>query len=99
MLLKEFERWLIECTTTKKGILLSQSTAKKYSRAIYTISNEMMENNIINRSLTNILDSFELEKDIRKIRNNDIFIKKNEKGNKMYSNALDYYIAFIKDKH
>jgi len=95
-MIKEFEKWLMTCTDTKKGHRLSDSTAYKYSRAIKTISKDMLECGVINVDLLNIKDRLELSKVILKIKDTDDFVTKNERGNKMYSNALDYYLEFVK---
>lgn len=83
-----FVEWLCQNTA------LSDSSIIKYSSAIGTISREMYERSIIPKPLQN-MNAFELDIAISKIVNNDDFIKKNTRGNHMYSNALKQYRYFI----
>lgn len=95
-MLGEFEKWLLTYSNTKRKSGLSKSSAYKYSRAIKTISEDMLDCGVINDSFLNIKDVVELSRYINKIKNSDDFILKNDRGNKMYSNALDYYLEFIR---
>lgn len=88
--LNRFSYWM--CENSK----LSDSSIYKYTRAINTISNEMIERNIINKSLLN-MSLVEIDIAILNILNDQHFIKKNDKGNNMYSNALKQFRYFTMD--
>lgn len=87
---QSFSQWMAENTH------LSDSSIYKYQRAIHTISNEMLEAGVIYQSLLN-MTRFELDIAINVIFQNPQFIAKNEKGRRMYSNALKQYRYFIAD--
>jgi len=72
---------------------LSDSSIYKYTRAINTISNEMLEKNVINKSLLE-MNLVELDISLANILCNDYFLQKNSIGNNMYSNALKQFRYF-----
>lgn len=76
---------------------LSESSVYKYTRAVNTISNEMLEQRIINKRLLN-MNIVELDIAINNIFNNMFFIEKNTRGDKMYSNALKQYRFFMQER-
>lgn len=75
---------------------LSENSIYKYTRAVNTISNEMMDEHIINKSLLS-MNRIELDLSIIDILQNERFIKKNSVGNNMYSNALKQFRYFTLD--
>lgn len=79
--LDNFSNWMI----IHKN--LSSSSVKKYTRAVNTISNDMLGLGVINESLLN-MGLTELDLSIVLILNNPQFIKKNTIGDRMYSNGL-----------
>ncbi|WP_312070460.1 HNH endonuclease [Anaerotignum propionicum] len=89
-MLEQFAKWM--CQNTQ----LSQSSVYKYKRAVNTISNDMMEVDIIHKSLFD-MSRFELDIAINVIFQNSQFIAKNEKGKRMYSNSLKQYRYFVAD--
>ena len=86
-MLEKFSAWMSKNTT------LSDNSIYKYKRAVNTISNDMKECGVIHKSLFD-MNQFELDIAINMIFQNHQFIKKNEKGNKMYSNSLKQYRCF-----
>lgn len=84
MTINELSLWIKENTT------LSDSSVYKYSRAVNTISNEMLAKKVIPVSLFN-LSSIELDFYLPIILNDESFKTKNATGNNMYSNALKQY--------
>ncbi len=77
---------------------LSESSAKKYSSAVFgSISIWARDADLIKTSLIEISDSQEFEKLAEKIIRLPIFVERNEKGNNMYSSALNKYHQFLKD--
>lgn len=89
-----FLKYLYENPSFKSGKRISAS-AKKYADAINSISNDMEEAGLINLNLHDIHDVQELDNTIKLILENDFFLKKNHRGNKMYSNALEHYQYFM----
>lgn len=85
--LEEFSIWMNINST------LSDSSVYKYTRAVNTISNEMQKQKIIHKSLMD-MNMFELDIAIANILNNEYFIKKNLRGNHMYSNAIKQFRFF-----
>lgn len=75
---------------------LSESSIYKYTRAVNTISNEMMDEQVIHKSLL-YMNRIELDLAIINILQNERFIKKNSVGNNMYSNALKQFRFFVLD--
>ncbi|WP_435165118.1 hypothetical protein [Paenibacillus glycanilyticus] len=92
---KEFEFWLLNKNNETTGIGLSKSSAYKYSRAINSISKDMIKWGIIKENLYNITSLYDLMENIDLIKGNEYFIRKNIKGHNMYSVALDHYLDFI----
>lgn len=72
---------------------LAESSVYKYTRAINTISIEMLDKKVINKSLLQ-MNLCEVDISILNILNNEFFIKKNSTGNNMYSNALKQFRYF-----
>lgn len=89
-MLEQFAKWMGQNTQ------LSTSSVYKYKRAVNTISDDMMEVNIIHKSLFD-MNRFELDIAINSIFLNPQFIAKNEKGNRMYSNSIKQYRYFLSD--
>lgn len=81
-----FRKWLIS--------RVSETSADKYSLAIKTISSDMLNANITEKSLYEYSNLLELEFVIDRILNNDNFIKKNFTGHNMYSSALNHFIEY-----
>lgn len=95
---KDFKKWLMTEKRKKNGALLGNSSAYKYTRAINSISEDMMKAEIIDKHLYNIYSSKELQELISRIKENNAFNKKNETGHNMYSVALDHYFDFISNR-
>ena len=85
--LADFSDWMSENTT------LGESSIYKYTRAIVTISREMMEKGVILQDLF-AMSTIQLDVFVPLILQDLDFVKKNEKGNNMYSNALKQYRMF-----
>ena len=77
-ILENFFEWMNENTA------LADSSIYKYTRAVNTISNEMLEQGIIYKSLLE-MSSVELDIAMLNILNNETFVRKNTVGNNMYS--------------
>lgn len=86
-----FKTWL-------KQIGKSESTAQKYSGAVSNSISKWANNAGLTQNKLTKIDSLkeftQLSSEIQKL---SIFIKRNTKGNKMYSNALNHYAAYLKD--
>ncbi|MDD6488498.1 MAG: HNH endonuclease [Clostridia bacterium] len=82
-----FPLWMKQTTT------LSDNSIYKYTRAIKSISKDMISIGIISKSLTE-MNRAELDLAIPIILNNSEFIAKNSRGNKMYSNALKQFRSY-----
>jgi len=86
-----FKRWI-------KSSGLSESTAKKYSSAIFgSISQWAKEADLVDSSLLEISDPNGFENVAGKITELPIFQERNEKGNNMYGSALNKYLDYLKD--
>lgn len=87
---EEFVFWLSQ----NSG--LSISSIKKYSGAINTISKELKKYSILEENLYDIEDP----NVIASMKENYLTIpeynRKDERGNRMYSNALQYYLIYRK---
>lgn len=89
-ILEKFSNWMLEHRN------LSSSSVEKYTRAVNTVSKDMLEIGVINDSLLN-MSLTELDLAIALILANPEFISKNEKGKRMYSNGLKQYRYFVLD--
>lgn len=87
-----FKEWLASHTT------LSANSVYKYSRAIVSISNDMISEKVLSASLYTITSSGDLTPLIKGIYSNASFMQKDKRGNKMYSNALNHYYDFLKER-
>lgn len=76
---------------------LSESSVYKYKRAVNTVSNDMIEQKVVNKSLFD-MNLVELDIAIYNILDNPIFIEKNSRGRRMYSNALKQYRYYMMEK-
>ncbi|SDO58254.1 5-methylcytosine-specific restriction enzyme B [Paenibacillus sp. yr247] len=97
-LTKEFDVWLVSSRNKRYGNTLSASSAYKYSRAINTISEDMIKIGLLERSLYTINSLHDLERGIERIKENEFFISKNSTGHNMYSVALEHYLNFLRDR-
>ena len=79
-----FAAWL------SKSTKLAGSSVDKYARAVRTISQEMLDQQIIFKPILE-MDSFELDIAMALIAGNAYFVDKNKRGNHMYSNALKQF--------
>ena len=86
-IIKEFAAWM------KENSFLSDSSVYKYSRAINTISNDMIAKGVITESLL-IMSALQLDRAILLILKDEDFIIKNTTGNNMYSNSLKQFRLF-----
>ena len=50
------------------------------------------------KSILDFDEPIEFESIINKLRNQSLFVKYNEQGNKQYSNTLEYYLRFLSIK-
>ena len=80
----DFKSWL------KRMSRLSENSIYKYSHAVVTVSEMMLSEGIIKKSLTD-MDLYELDFAIKDIFNTPSFILKNETGNRMYGISLKWY--------
>lgn len=86
-----FNRWI-------NLIGLSESSAKKYSSAVFgSISEWARDADLIESSLIEISNPQEFEKLAENIKRLPIFIERDKKGNNMYSSALNKYSQYLKD--
>lgn len=85
---KTFAQWMRSNTT------LSESSIYKYSRAINTISDEMIKLKVVSKIIFE-MNLLELDIAILNILNNSSFIQKNNTGNYMYSNSLKQFRYFV----
>ena len=86
--LSDFSCWMAD------NLVLVESSIYKYTRAINTISREMFDQKVVNKSLLD-MNLVELDIAILNIFGSEYFIEKNLRGNRMYSNALKQYRYFI----
>lgn len=86
--ISEFSEWMKENIGT-----LSEASIYKYSRAINTISEDMIRLGIIDKNIL-FMSELQFDKYMPVIFNQEKFISKDKKGNKMYSNALKQYRMF-----
>ncbi|MDD2484480.1 MAG: HNH endonuclease [Eubacteriales bacterium] len=84
----DFSDWM------KTNSKLSDSSIYKYSRAMNTISNEMLELGVIPKSIFE-MNRVEIDLAMTGILCNSYFSAKNEKGNNMYSNSLKQYRYYV----
>lgn len=85
--IKEFAAWM------KENSSLSDSSVYKYSRAVNTISNEMIERGVIGESLLE-MSNLTLDRAVSDILLDKAFILKNTTGKRMYSNSLKQFRLF-----
>lgn len=90
MILDHFSEWMHLHTN------LSDSSVYKYTRAVNTVSNEMLDLKVIGKSIFD-MNLVELDVAIANIFINPQFVKKNTTGNKMYSNSLKQYRYYYLD--
>lgn len=86
-MLNSFSQWM-EANTE-----LSKSSIEKYTRAVKVTSKEMLEHNVISKSLFN-MNQFELDIAIELIFASPDFIDENTRGNNMYSSSLKQFRCF-----
>ena len=72
-ILNEFSDWMIRNSN------LSESSVYKYKRAVNTVSNEMLEREVVNKSLLN-MNLVELDIAVYNIFKNPLFIEINTRG-------------------
>lgn len=87
-----FREWL---EANKK---LSDSSIGKYTRAIRAITKDMLSENVISKDLYNITSSVEFDNIMKIIISNDFFSKKDIRGNRMYSVAMNHYYEFLESR-
>lgn len=90
----KFTDWLSK-KPQKNGVPMSDNTISKYVRAIDTISEDMVKENIITESIYNITDKSQLNKVLILIKSNSTFNIKNDNGHNMYSVALEHYQDYM----
>ena len=73
---------------------LSESSIYKYSRAVNTISNEMLAEHVISKPISE-METYEIDLAMAVIFRTQSFVVKDTTGNRMYSIALKWYRAFI----
>lgn len=88
--IEQFSSWM------EKHSKLSKSSIYKYSRAIRTISNDMVKEGVIEKTLFD-MKLLELDIAISQILQNKFFLEKNFRGNNMYSNSLKQFRYFCYD--
>lgn len=86
---EQFKNWL------KCNLNLSDNSVNKYCRAIRAVTKDMLEEGVIDKDLYNVSSSLEFEEYKYSICNNDAFIEKDTRGNRMYSVAMKHYLRFL----
>lgn len=86
--LDEFYCWM------QKNLSCSERSLKHYKGAVKTVSEEMLANKIINKSLL-AMSPLEIDAAIPNILANRNFIEKNTRGKRMYSNGLKKFRYFV----
>ena len=89
-----FEQWLKEVYLKSNGKPLTDASVEKYRRGLSTTSIEMQKKGVINKPLEE-MDLLELDLAISIIMKTPSFIKKDDKGNKMYRNSIKRYRCYI----
>ncbi len=89
--MSDFAIWL------KANTALSDSSIYKYSHAADTVMDEMLALGVIDKPFSEMTE-IEIDIAMAVILHDQHFIKKNTKGNAMYSNALKQYRAFRRDE-
>lgn len=89
----DFKEFLMTCVK-RDGSLLSARTIEHYDSGLKATSNLMQKEGIINKPLEK-MDLFELDLAIELILRCPLFLKKDNKGNHMYSNALKRFRCFV----
>ena len=86
----QFYRNFIEnCTTVAKSV-------RNYSD--FKRINECISSLLPEKSILDFDEPIEFENIISKLRTQSLFVKYDEKGNKQYSNTVEYYLRFLKAK-
>jgi len=78
---------------------LSEATAEKYSGAIETITNELLDNKRITKSIYSITCIDEINEIIKKYLSIPELKQKNNIGNNMYTAALKKYIKYLETEN
>lgn len=86
-----FSQWM------KQNTQLADSSVYKYAHGAATISREMVQSGVISKPLKD-MTPIELDVAVLLILSDEAFLKKNKKGNSMYSNALKQFRAYRKDE-
>lgn len=89
-MLNNFFNWLTLNTN------LANSSIDHYKNGLKSISKDMLNRGIIDKPLEEMSVN-ELEIAYFCIFQDTSFLEKNNRGNKMYSNSLKHYMAFVKD--
>lgn len=89
--MSDFSMWL------KANTALSDSSIYKYSHAADTVMEEMLALGVIDKPFSEMTE-IEIDIAIAVILHDQHFIKKNTRGNAMYSNALKQYRPFRRDE-
>lgn len=89
-----FEQWLKEMYKKVDGEPLSKRSIDHYISGLSVVSDDMLREGIINKPLEE-MNLMELDLGISIIMKTPSFIKKDTKGNKMYSNSLKRYRCYI----
>lgn len=87
--LQLYRNFIENCTTVAKSVR-NYSDFKRINECISLLLPE--------KSILDFDEPIEFESIINKLRNQSLFVKYNEQGNKQYSNTLDYYLRFLKAK-
>ena len=87
-----FKEWL-KTATKKCGSLLSENSVNHYLSGFETVSREMFDSKVISKKLEE-MELYELDLAIAIILKNEMFITKDKKGKRMYSNSLKRYRCY-----
>jgi site-specific recombinase XerD len=74
---------------------ISQSSIEKYKRAIRAVSKDMNKEGLIDFDLYSITSDAKFYSLKKVIFDNESFDKKDTRGNRMYSVALNHYYDFL----
>lgn len=89
-----FEEWLKEFYLKSNGRPLTDRSIEHYKSGLMIVSIDMLNEKVINKPLEE-MELIELDLAISIIMNTKSFIDKDEKGNKIYSNALKKYRCYV----